>query len=107
VSRSSAARRRAAARPGATRIVARWRTREPGQQRGLAQAQVGRVAPEVEIGGRFDADRTLPQRHAVEVLLEDRLLAEMPLEAECPERLFDLARPGAAESAAACARPAS
>src|SRR5687768_17681099 len=42
-----------------------------------------------------DTDRGLAELDAVQVLLEDLLLREMPLEAERPERLADLRAPPA------------
>ena len=95
-SRASAAARRA---PGPARrdqrIVGRRRPREPGEQRGLAEAELGGVGAEVEPGRGFHADGALPQRHPVEVLLEDGLLRHPSLEPERPERLGRLPRPGA------------
>ena len=76
------------------RIVARRRVRQAREQRRLAQAQLGGGGPEVERGRGLDADGALPQRHAVQVLLENRLLVEVALEPERPEHLVHLAEPG-------------
>src|SRR5690606_25086401 len=54
----------------------------------------GRPA-EVEPRRGLDADGALPEWHAVQVLLEDRRLVEVRLEAERPERLRELASPRA------------
>jgi hypothetical protein len=53
------------------------------------------VGAEVESRRGFHADGALPQRHPVEVLLEDGLLRQRSLEPERPERLRRLPRPGA------------
>ena len=45
---------------------------------------------EVECGRGLDADGSLAQRHAVEVLLENRLLGKVALEPERPEDLRTL-----------------
>src|SRR5690606_36203345 len=69
--------------PGADRVdervVPRRRAGEPGEERGLAEAQVPGRPAEVEPRRRLDAHGALAERHPVQVLLEDRRLVEMGL----------------------------
>ena len=91
---SACARRRFGAAAGDQRIVARRRPRQPGEQRRLAEAQRPRRGREVQRRAGLDTRCALSQRHAVEVLLQDRLLVEVPLQAERPRDLTGLAGPG-------------
>src|SRR5690606_3772788 len=52
-------------------VVPRGRAGEPGEERGLAEAQVPGRPAEVEPRRGLDADGALPEWHAVQVLLED------------------------------------
>ena len=78
---------------GDERVVARRRLREPGEERRFGNAQLRGRRAEVEVGRRADAHRRLSEVDAVEVLLEDLLLVEVPLEAHGPERLARLPAP--------------
>jgi hypothetical protein len=63
----------------AERVVGARRLREPGQEGGLGQRELGRALVEEGPRGGLDADRRLaavrPVGHGVEVLREDPLLA--------------------------------
>src|ERR1041385_2998579 len=73
--------------PGRDERIVRGRgARQSGEQRGLTQREPPGRRVEVQRGGGIDADRPLPERHAVQVLLEDRLLRQMRLEPQRPER---------------------
>src|SRR5207237_7690276 len=83
----------ARARGRRVRIVARRSMSKAGNRRRLAEAHLRRRRTEVQRRRRFHADRRLTQLDAIEVLLENLLLAEMMLQAERPENLGDLSAP--------------
>ncbi len=67
----------------------------PASSAAWPRLRLSRPAAEVERRRGLDADRALAQRDPVEVLLEDRLLAEVPLQPERPEHLARFAGPAA------------
>jgi hypothetical protein len=92
--RRHAGERDTAARAGALdrdqRVVARRGVRERSEERSLCEAQAAGVRVEIQICRGGDARRSLTQRHAVQVLLENRLLVEVQVEAPAPEDLTEL-----------------
>ena len=68
--------------PVLERRVARRRTGQPGEQRGLAQVELGDRLAEVGPRGRLDAVRALAEVHLVQVHLEDAILRVPALELE-------------------------
>ena len=64
---------------------------QSGEQRSLTGGDIPRRGAEVERRGLLDPDGALPQRHPVQVLLQDHLLGEMGIEPEGPECLDHLA----------------
>src|SRR5213594_3037264 len=72
-------------------IVGRGSTGQTCEQRRLAEGEASGSGVEVQGSRGIDANRPLPQRHAVQVLLEDLLLGKMGLQPQRPERLRDLA----------------
>jgi len=62
------------------RVVVGRAARQDGQERRLAEREVGRVLAEVQLGRLLDAPRAVPVVDAVQVLLEDLLLGQHPLE---------------------------
>ena len=69
---------------------------QPGEQRGLREAQLGGGCVEIETRAGGDPDRALAEGDAVQVLLEDRLLGEVTLQPERPQDLQQLGAPRAA-----------
>src|SRR5436853_38045 len=72
---------------GHERIVGRGRASQPGEQRRLSRGEMIGSGVEVERRRGAHAERALAEGDTVEVLLEDRGLGEVPLEAQRPERL--------------------
>src|SRR5207244_12053315 len=56
------------------RRVARWRARQPGEERGLARGQLGHRLAEVRSRRRFDTVRAVAEVPRVPVHLEDAIL---------------------------------
>ncbi len=61
--------------------------RDPRQERGLRDAQLAGRLPEVSLARAADSHDAIPEGHAVEILLEDLVLAHDLLERERAERL--------------------
>ena len=67
--------------------------REAGNRRRLAETHFGRRGTEIELRRGADTDRRLTKLDAVEILLEDLLLAEMMLQTKRPEYLSNFSAP--------------
>ncbi len=84
---------------GDQRRIARRGSREAREKGGLTQTDLGCRCREIECGGGLDTDGSLAQRHAIQVVLENRLLGKVALEPERPEHLRELAVPAPGSAA--------
>ena len=64
----------------------------PGDHGRLGERQVAHRLPEVELGGRLDAEGAAAEIGAIEIEAEDLALRQVGLEPQGEERLVDLAR---------------
>ena len=81
--------------------------RQAGEERGLGERERARGLVEVRLARRADAAQVRAEVDAVQVLLEDAVLRERPLDAQRERRLAPLAGEACAGAAGACARAAS
>jgi hypothetical protein len=87
---------RASVRSVASRIVRARSLWNPGQQCGLRQRQLVRLASEVRLAGPRHTHHVVAERKTIEVLLQDLVFGHDPLERECArgfERLGPHDRP--------------
>ncbi len=76
------------------RRIIRRRLDEAGEHRGFDQCYVARGFTEIALGRRFDAEGARAEINAVEVDLEDLVLAQLVLEPHRKHRFFELALVG-------------
>jgi len=76
------------------RVVHGWRLGQPGEHRGLGEAELLERFTEVDLRRGGKAVRALPQINLVHVQLEDLVLRQAVLDLEGEHRLVQLARQG-------------